>query len=212
MAVLPNSASFMKVLLADDHALFREGLCHVLSALNTDIVFEHAASISAALTIVKADDSIDLALLDIKMPDTSGLQGIELLRSVRPALPIVMVSASEDINDVRAALSLGANGFIGKNASASTMVGALRLVLAGEIYVPPSVLANAYDDQKPSLTVRQHGVLKLMDEGLTNKGIAEQLAISEATVKMHITAIFRALNVSNRTQAVKKAQALRLLT
>ncbi len=212
MAVLPNSASSMKVLLADDHALFREGLCHVLSALNTDIVFKHAASISAALTIVKADDSIDLALLDIKMPDTSGLQGIELLRSVRPALPIVMVSASEDINDVRAALSLGANGFIGKNASASTMVGALRLVLAGEIYVPPSVLANAYDDQKPSLTVRQHGVLKLMDEGLTNKGIAEQLAISEATVKMHITAIFRALNVSNRTQAVKKAQALRLLT
>lgn len=207
----------VKILLADDHALVREGLRHVLCRLDSEIVIIEAANCNEALQTAERHTDFDLVLLDIAMPGMDGLKGLERLRERLPSTPIVMLSASEDASLVREALQRGAQGFIPKSSTGNVMLSALRLIFSGGVYLPPSLLCQpsvptnvvpASDgglldraDAGLGLTQRQREVLALMVKGNTNKEIARALNMSETTVRTHTTAIFRVLNVTNRTQA-----------
>lgn len=208
----------MKILLADDHALVREGLKHVLARLDSEIVIIEAGDCKEALEIADQHPDFDVVLLDVTMPGMDGLEGIGRLRERLPSTPIVMLSASEDPEIVRDALHRGAQGFIPKSSTGNVTLSALRLVLSGGIYLPPSLLRHSdllrcaplvsesrtsvnVNDEGLGLTHRQREVLALIVKGRTNKEIARALNVSEATVRTHATAIFKALDVTNRTQA-----------
>ena len=208
----------MKILLADDHALVREGLKHVLARLGSETVIIEAGDCNEALQSADQHPDFDLVLLDVTMPGMDGLQGIGRLREYLPSTPIVMLSASEDPEIVQEALHRGAQGFIPKSSTGDVMLSALRLVFSGGIYLPPSLLCRPdllkrgapltdsktavnVNDERLGLTHRQGEVLALIVKGKTNKEIARALSMSEPTVRTHATAIFKVLNVTNRTQA-----------
>lgn len=191
----------MKILIADDHALFREGVVHILQGLAEDVISIESSNVEQTLSMVSENDDLDLLLMDLYMPGQNGFDALEVLTKSHPALPIVVLSASNNPQDMRKTIQMGAMGFIRKDSTGDVMLNALRLVLAGEIYTP-SQMMNTGNEQTHHLTQRQLEVLQLMEQGCANKIIADELSISEATVKMHISAIFRELKVSNRTQAV----------
>lgn len=199
----------MKVLVADDHSLFREGLQHVLAEFDDTLEMLQAADCKSALDSAAAHPDLDLVLLDLNMPGMNGLDALERFCSRFPALPVVILSASTRRADMRRALDLGAMGFVPKDVTGRQMIQALRLVLEGSVYVPPALVRNP-EPQQARLTERQSEVLKLMAQGQSNKEIARALDLAEATVKMHITAIMKLLQVSNRTQAVLAAQRLHI--
>lgn len=207
----------MKALLADDHPLMREGVRQVLAQLDprTSILDAHDYPSLFAQTALHPD--LDLALVDLNMPGFAGVQGIAQYRSRFPGIPLVVLSASESPQDIRSVLGAGALGYIPKSAPTSTMLWALRQVLDGHIYMPfgpaasegeapVAAPADIPDLQHSGLTARQFEVARLLARGCTNRSIADMLSMSEATVKVHITAIFRALGVSNRTEAVLAIQ------
>ena len=209
----------MKTLLADDHPLMREGVRQVLSQLDppAEILDAHDYPTLFAQTALHPD--LDLALVDLNMPGFVGMQGITQYRSRFPDVPLVVISASESPRDIRGALEAGALGYIPKAASSAAMLAALRQVLAGDIYVPACLgdrgeaLPRADPPgfaalQHSGLTARQLEVARLLAQGCANKAIAGMLSMSEGTVKVHIAAIFRALNVTNRTEAVLAIQRL----
>ncbi len=208
----------MKTLLADDHPLMREGVRHVLSQLESqvEIIDAHDYPSLFEQTAIHAD--LDLALVDLNMPGFVGMQGITQFRSRFPDIPLVVLSASEFPHDIRSALEAGALGYIPKAASTAEMLAALRQVLAGDIYVPDCLdtgsglhaIAPADFEalQHSGLTARQLEVARLLAQGSANRVIASMLDMSESTVKVHIAAIFRAFNVSNRTEAVLAIQRL----
>jgi len=209
----------MKTLLADDHPLMREGVRQVLSQLEppVEIIDAHDYPSLFAQTALHTD--LDLALVDLNMPGFVGMQGITQYRSRFPDIPLVVLSASESPHDIRNALEAGALGYIPKAASTAVMLSALRQVLAGNIFVPAClgdgngglhtvVPADFEALQHSGLTARQLEVARLLAQGCANKAIAGMLALSESTVKVHIAAIFRALDVTNRTEAVLAIQRL----
>jgi len=206
----------MKILVADDHTLFREGLRHVLARLADDVEIIEAGDCAQALEAVESHGDIVLVLLDLHMPGRDGFAALEVLSRRHMALPIVVLSGSEDRTDMQRALDGGAMGFIPKSASAAVMLSALRLVLAGGVYVPPAMVQAGARDAAPRstpetvLTPRQIDVLARVIEGKPNKIIADELHLTEATVKAHVTAVFKALNVTNRTQAARAAERLGL--
>ena len=202
----------MKILIADDHALFREGLRYVLRALDPHVVVLEAASAAQAMQTAAREQQIDLVLLDLAMPGLDGFAGLDMLRERFPDIPVVVVSASQEPRDVRRALDAEASGFIPKSMSGAEMVCALRAVLAGHVYVPKAIagIEDDADTHDFHLTPRQLQVLELMCEGLSNKEIAQRLGMAEGTVKIHVTAILRAMNASNRTHAVILAAQLGL--
>lgn len=202
----------MKLLIADDHALFREGMRHVLRKLGDPIVLLEACDADSAIDTIKAHPDTDLVLLDLSMPGKDGFSVLELLSGRYPALPVVILSASTRRSDMQRALDMGAMGFIPKDSTGSIVINALQLVMAGSLYIPP-VLARSQGQitDSEALTARQLDVLRLIVEGHTNKDIAHRLTLAEATVKMHVTAILKALKVSNRTQAVIAADRLGLV-
>jgi DNA-binding NarL/FixJ family response regulator len=235
----------VKILIADDHELFRDGLRMVLSDLSTDLEITEASTYDGALGLVEraAEDDpaaalFDLILVDLVMPGLPWTEGLASLRAAAPKTPVVVLSANEDRRLVLEAVRLGASGFIPKTASSKVMIRALDLVLSGGIYLPTTLLdetsipmASALSDlPAPSLpasslsgsaaqdskammsplTPRQREVLSLLGLGQSNKEIARQLRLSEGTVKLHVTAILKALNVNNRTGAVVAAQRLGL--
>lgn len=199
----------MKVLVADDHSLFREGLQHVLAEFDDTLEILQEADCKGALDTAAAHPDLDLVLLDLNMPGMNGLDALERFCSRFPALPVVILSASKRRADMRRALDLGAMGFVPKDVTGRQMIQALQLVLAGSVYVPPALVRNPGPKQA-QLTERQSEVLKLLVQGQSNKEIARDLDLAEATVKMHITAIMKLLQVSNRTQAVLAAQRLHI--
>jgi len=202
----------MKILIVDDHALFREGLCHVLAKLDNNIMLLQASDFKRAWRLVTENSDLDLLLLDLNLPDYDGFSALERLTQSYPALPVVILSASNRREDIQRSLNGGAMGYIPKESTGSVMISALMLVLSGGIYVPPNLAANTVltDGQPLPLTPRQLQVLKLITEGYSNKAIGGRLNLAEATVKMHVTAILRILDVDNRTQAVLSATKLGL--
>ena len=195
-----------KILLADDHALFREGVKQLLARLHPHVLVIEAANGAEVLHAARAQQDFDLVLLDLAMLGVDGFTGLAAFRTHAPSTPVVVLSASEDAADVRAALDGGASGFISKSSSSEVILGALRLVLAGGVYVPPTLLgghnAVAAKADIDALTPRQRDVLALLAQGLSNKTIGGTLGLSEATVKQHVSAILKTLNVANRMQAV----------
>jgi DNA-binding NarL/FixJ family response regulator len=212
----------LKILICDDHALFRAGLRHVLSELDAGAQLIDAGSCEQALELAGGHADLDLVLLDLHMPGMDGWAGLRRLRASHPELPVVIVSASERPGDVRTALDGGAAGFIPKQSSPEELLAALRLVLSGGTFVPRAALATEPADDAGSerasrrreragaLTERQLEVLSLMARGLTNREICGVLDIAEGTVKTHIAAIFEALDVTNRTEAAVLARELGL--
>jgi DNA-binding NarL/FixJ family response regulator len=211
----------MKILLVDDHALIRDAMRSILLALQADAEVLEASTCHQALKFIQLHDDIALVLLDLRMPDRDGLDLLAELRQRYPAIGVVMLSALNDRESITAALDAGALGFIPKTAPREILLGALRLILAGGVYVPPDILVPtdvpvvppvplsglAPDTRRPTpaelgLTVRQMEVLLLMMQGKNNKLICRALDLAEPTVKNHVSAILKALNVSNRTEAV----------
>lgn len=206
----------MKVLVVDDHPLIREALRYVLQALDQGIELIEAQTCAEALAQAKQNADIDLILLDLALPGTDGFEALRVLRLQYPAMPVVVVSASEEAETVMRALDEGAMGFIPKASKNDVLIGALRLVLSGGVYLPAQMLRQAAVAQptplpsstRPAtypeigLTERQAQVLALLVQGKPNKLICRDLNLAEGTVKIHITAILKALKVSNRTQAV----------
>src|SRR5215471_7145394 len=204
----------MKILICDDHELFRAGLRLVLARLEESTELIDASSAEETFRVAEADPDLDLVLMDLGMPGMDGLSALGVLRDRFPALPVVIVSASERDADVRAAIDRGASGFIPKSSSAPVLLAALRLVLSGGVYVPPLILATpapapagappATDrrrERAAALTPRQLEVLDLMAKGRTNREICDRLGIAEGTVKAHVATILEALDVANRTEA-----------
>lgn len=199
----------MEILVADGHALIREALRHLLQELDAHTHVIEAVDGDSARRVVAAHPHLYLALLDLKLPGVNGLGLLTELRNGYPDLPIVVLSGVEDALTMRTVLDRGAMGFIPKSSSNRVMLGALQLVLSGERYLPPKLLsavAGAAVAPGPGmnfkLTERQRDVLKLVVQGQSNKEICRELGLAEPTVKIHVTAILRALHVTSRAQAI----------
>lgn len=209
----------MKMLVVDDHSIVRQGLAALLRQQGPDTEVVHAADQREGMAMLEAHPDLDAVLLDLNMPGGGGMQAIGEFGRRRPTLPVIILSSSEDPGDVRRALSLGALGYVPKSASPETLLSAVRLVLSGSVYVPPLVLdsappagtAAAAEGRPSALTLRQIEVLQALAGGLSNKEIGLKYNLSEKTVKAHVGAIFRSLNVVNRTQAANAARAANLI-
>ena len=196
----------MKILIADDHPLVREGIQNVLRCIDSDCRVEEAGNLDDALAIIERCADLDLVMLDLSMPGMCGMESLRDVRRRMPSTPLAVVSASEDIGDIRSAIDSGANGYIPKSSGNDVMRNAIQLILSGGLYLPPQWAQDAAADDAP-LTPRQLEILRLMVTGRTNKEIARELSISDKTVKAHLSDIFRRLEASNRTQAVHRARA-----
>jgi len=202
----------MKILVADDHTLFRDGLQHILPALAPQVDLRVAGDYAGAAALLAQHGDADLALVDLDMPGREAHGGLEGLIALAPTLPLVVLSACEERGKIRRILDAGAMGFIPKREKAEVMLAALRLVLSGGVYVPPLLLdAAPPGPAEAGLTPRQAEVLRCLEEGHPNKVIARRLGMTEATVKAHVGAILRNLDVTNRAQAVRTAHRLGLL-
>jgi DNA-binding NarL/FixJ family response regulator len=201
----------MKILVVDDHPLIQQALRQVLATLDPTLEFLEAQDASEAHAALSREPDTDLILLDLALPGCDGFQLLEDLRREWPGMPVLVLSATHDRETVEHALDLGAMGFIPKTANTRVLPEALQLVLAGGVYVPneparaSASLRSRASFTRPEqlgLTLRQADVLKLLVQGKPNKLICRDLKLSEGTVKVHVSAILRALNVRNRTQVV----------
>lgn len=200
----------MYFIIADDHPLFRGALRQALSGQAEDVDIVEVGDFDSVKKLVSERDDIDLLLLDLTMPGGTGLSGLVALKALQPALPVVIVSATDDAATIHHAVQLGASGFISKSAGMETIGEAVRAVLAGDIWIPQDVAADHPRDPEiealiarlRTLTPQQTRVLTMLAEGLLNKQIAYELNVSEATVKAHVSAVLQKLSVDSRTQAV----------
>ena len=206
-------------LIADDHPLFREALKGALSAKFAGLEVFESADFDSTLQVLSEQEDLDILLLDLHMPGNGDLYGLIRIREDYPSLPIAVVSGSEDVNIVSKVMGYGAMGFIPKSSSSDDIANAINQILEGDTWLPTELKSKVAEiegadreiaAQVASLTPQQYRVLQYLHEGLLNKQIAYELHISEATVKAHITAIFRKLGVYNRTQAVLIAAKLQL--
>lgn len=205
--------STYNIIIADDHPLFRNALFQSIHMAVSGANLHEADSLDALLAVLQKIEDPDLLLLDLKMPGSNGMSGLIHLRSTYPDLPIVVISASEESSVVSQVKSHGAFGFIPKSSDMRELNSALNQVLNGDPFFPEGLIHNndACNDltQKlAALTPQQYKVLGMLSDGLLNKQIAYELNVSEATIKAHMTAIFRKLDVKNRTQAVILLQQL----
>ncbi len=206
-----------EILIADDHPLFRSALHQAVTlGLGPDVRLVEVASIAELEARLTEKSDWDLVLLDLNMPGAYGFSGLVLLRGQYPQIPVVMVSAQEDADVVVRSKEFGASGFIPKSSAMADIQKAVRSVLDGDVSWPPQAFeeinvseeAKAARDGLASLTPQQFRVLTMVCEGLLNKQIAYELSVSEATIKAHVTAIFRKLGVRTRTQAALLLQQL----
>ena len=208
----------MRILIVDDHALVRRGMSYVVKEGFPDADVAEAGSSAEALDILRSGPDVDLALVDVRMPDFDGL---ELLRSIKAEwadVPVIMLSTYENAPYVKRALADGAAGYLLKDATPEDLSQAINVARSGSGNVlSPRVIQNLFEDQESSgpngtgrrneysLTQREHDILVLLSEGRSNREIAQHLYLSEKTVKAHLAAIFRKLGVTNRTQAAMMA-------
>ncbi len=208
----------ISLLIADDHPLYRDALKGALNLSFSDIEIVESGDLNSTVSALQ-DHEVDLLMLDLHMPGSSDLFGFLHIQKQFPDLPIAVISGTEDANLISKIVGLGAMGFIPKTASADEIGQALNAMLEGDIWLPESVRLKIKDvdenfsklaENVASLTPSQYKVLCYMRDGLLNKQIGYNLDIAEATVKAHVTAIFRKLGINNRTQAVLIASELQL--
>jgi DNA-binding NarL/FixJ family response regulator len=205
-----TAAASTHLVIADDHPLFRGALRQAVSAVVASAAIDEVGSFEELTELLEQDAEIDLILLDLSMPGISGFSGLIYLRAQYPAIPVVIVSASDDVGTIRRSLDFGASGFIPKRFGVDTLRDAILKVMDGDVWIPPDVdLSSAADpemtrlrDRLVTLTPQQVRVLMMLSEGLLNKQIAYELGVSEATIKAHVSAILQKLGVESRTQAV----------
>jgi len=215
----------MRILIADDHTLFRRGLRLLLSMLYPEAEIVEAADADGALAAAKTDPAPDIVLCDLTMPGMAQLAGLTALREARPDLPVVMLSANPNPDDIVRCIEAGARGYILKSSNDATLKNAISLVLAGETYLPSEAFLDgqrrwigsradrpaadfAPGNPLAALTERQRDVLTLLMAGQSNKEIARTLDLLESTVKAHVKVILDKLDAANRTQAAMVATEL----
>lgn len=198
-----------RIVIADDHPLFRAALRSAVDKAAPGAAVEECASLAEARAAMRAAP-VDLLLLDLKLSDSEGMAGLAAVRAEHPTVPVAVVSASEDAPVVRHALGLGAAGFIPKSAPLPQMVEGIAAILAGDSWAPdlPEAEEDDLAGRVASLTPSQLRILEGLKAGRLNKQIAFDLGVSEATIKAHLTSVFRKLGVQNRTQAVILAKRL----
>mgnify|MGYP001815123928 CR=1 FL=1 len=206
-------------IVADDHPLFRDALIHAIGNCVENAQIVEADSLDSLQTVVEENPDADLLFLDLNMPGVSGFSALAYIRNNHASLPTVIVSAMDEPGVIRRAIQHGASGFIPKSSAIATIEDGIKAVLDGEVWLPSGVelrdsglSGDEVDvaEAVSSLTPHQFRVLMMLSEGLLNKQIAYQLGVSEATIKAHVTAIFRKMNVHNRTQAVLAVQQLKI--
>jgi DNA-binding NarL/FixJ family response regulator len=200
----------MKFLVVDDHPMFRDGVSAMLRQFPGVQSVLQAGDGQSGLKLVDEHDDLAAVLVDLRMEAMGGLVVIEQIKRRRPQLPAIVLSSSEDPADVRRAFAAGARGYCAKSSSPATLAVALNVVLAGELYVPPFLALTSFAEPATAdtagLTPRQREVLQAMARGLSNKQIGSELSMEEKTVKGHVSAIFKALKVVHRMQAVDAAR------
>ena len=216
-----------KILIIDDHAMLREGLKAMFSSWHTPMIVSEAINARGALEVLSSQQDIDLILLDLGLPDVEGYDFLETLVRKYPYIPVAILSITEKASVVGKVLQLGAKGYIPKSSDPEVLESAIKIILAGSIYIPPTLLdltgegdmvlpvLNELVLSSPiyrALTKRQMDIVKLLVQGMTNKEIGSQLNMSPATVRSHLTIIFRQLNVKNRTEAVNVVRNEGLIT
>jgi DNA-binding NarL/FixJ family response regulator len=211
----------MKILIVDDHQLIREGLRPVMRQIADapgEVEVLEAGTFADGLALARAHPDLELVLLDLHLPDVRGFEALDGFQASLPAVPVIVVSGADDATLVRHALEHGALGFIPKSSTSAVIVSAIRLVLSGGTYLPRQVMAAPAQTAKAAhpargleglnLTPRQAEVLRLLLAGKSNKLICRELDMAEGTVKNHLGAIFRALNVTTRVEAIVAAGKL----
>jgi len=210
----------MKVLITDEQSLFRDGLSLRLRQINQDITVIQSSTIEEMKKILSSEPDIDFIILDISPTELNAGEIINKIKTSHPNTKIVVISSSEETRNIKKILSFGVKGYIPKRLDSNILSGALKLILDGGTYIPPELLentnssnsnTNASNILQKSLTNRQSQVLDLIAQGKSNKQIAYDMGVSEATVKLHINALLRSLKVNNRTQAVITAQKMGLI-
>jgi len=220
----------MKILIADDHELFLKGLELVLTDYNSDWQIVSAKSYTDIFAILKKENKFDLILTDLAMPGSRWLDAIQSIHDILPETPIIILSAVFDKEVVQKTIEIGAAGYIPKTSSNAVILSAINLVISGGVYIPAELLQdtnqNEFDvlkqvekvssadnvaEKMKILSPRQIDVIKLISKGKSNKQIAYELGLTEGTVKLHVTAILKLLNVYNRTGAVVEATKLGLI-
>lgn len=199
----------MKLLVADDHPLFRTALVHTLEKAKSGCQIAEAGTLTELLDQLKQDDDIDLLLLDLHIPEALGFTGLIQVLENYEHVPVLVVSGNENPDVIHKAIKLGASGFLIKSAANDDIVKAVDAVLDGQVWLPADLppATEMDDDDLPAeriaaLTPQQLRVLTMVAEGLYNKQIADELNVTDATIRAHVTEIFRKLGVTNRTQAV----------
>jgi DNA-binding NarL/FixJ family response regulator len=213
-----SMAASTRLVIADDHPLFRDALRQAVASVVASAQIDEAGTFDELTALLEQDSDVDMVLLDLSMPGISGFSGLIYLRAQYPAIPVVIVSASDDGSTIRRSLDFGASGFIPKRFGVETLRDAIVKVMEGDVWVPPDTdLSSATDpdmarlrDRLVTLTPQQVRVLMMLSEGLLNKQIAYELGVSEATVKAHVSAILQKLGVESRTQAVIAASKIEL--
>lgn len=195
-----------KLLLVEDHALVRESLLWMLAQRLPGVLMCEAGTLAQALAVLAETPDIDAVLLDLDLPDSRDMATLVRVRDAFPAVPVFVLSAHDAPENVVAAIDHGAAGFVSKTADAAALVAALQHLVAGGVVVPDAAMFKGVRDAEPlDLSERQRDMLRLLIEGKSNKLICRELSISEATVKTHLQAVFRKLDVNTRTQAVLAA-------
>src|ERR1700710_3154964 len=205
----PATAS-TRLVIADDHPMFRDALRQAVASVVVSAKIDDAGSFEELTGLLAQLCDVDLVLLDLTMPGISGFSGLIYLRAQYPAIPVVIVSASDDVGTIRQSLDFGASGFIPKRFGVETLRDAILKVMDGDVWIPPDVdMTAAADpemtklrDRLVTLTPQQVRVLMMLSQGLLNKQMAYELGVSEATIKAHVSAILQKLGVESRTQAV----------
>jgi len=200
----------VRLLVADDHDLIRDMIVELVKELAEDLQVHHAGTLPQALELARANNGINLILLDLRMPGMNGLAGLRVMLETRPDVPVVVMSGDIDSEVIRDALQVGAAGFIPKTMRAAAMLNALRLVLSGGRYVPEQAIQEGESAPRKAsgfdtLTLRELDVLRQLVKGQTNKEIGRNLNLGEVTVGLHLRSVYRKLGVKSRTQAVRLA-------
>ena len=202
----------MKILIVDDHALFRAGLRMLLSTIGQNVHCLEAANAADALALIAQHADLQLCLLDLALKNEHGFQAIQKIKETAPQVAVVVVSGVDDSATIRSCIDAGAMSFIPKSVTPEVLTQALQHVLSGAVYLPEQIVSVMEDtpQRRPLLTPRQFQVLQCLSRGLPTKLISRELELSEHTVKEYIALVFQALGVRNRTEAVIKAGQLRL--